>query len=143
MKSNDLLCYKCHKINPNRVYVSFIDSADWIENKKTTNPMNKNDNKCFQNVVTLVLNHKEIGKDSERIPKIKPFIDKCNLEGINYPSEIDDWKEIKKSNLTIALHVLYAQNKQIYPAYISKHNSKCEKLVILVLIPNEKDDIVF
>ena len=36
-----LFCYKCCKINPNRVG-SYIDSPDWIKNKKTTiNPINK------------------------------------------------------------------------------------------------------
>ena len=36
-----LLYYKCHKINLNRGG-SYIDSPDWIKNKKTTvNPINK------------------------------------------------------------------------------------------------------
>ena len=39
-------------------------------------------------------NHKEIGKDSGKITKIKAFIDKYNYEGINYPSEINDWKKL-------------------------------------------------
>ena len=30
-----LLCYKCHQINPNRGG-SFINSPDWIKNKKPT-----------------------------------------------------------------------------------------------------------
>ena len=35
-----LLYYKCHKTNMNRV-VSYIDSPDWIKNKKATiNPIN-------------------------------------------------------------------------------------------------------
>ena len=57
-----LLCYKCHKINPNRRR-SNIDSPDWINNKKATiNPINKKDNKCFQYAVTITLNNKEIKK---------------------------------------------------------------------------------
>ena len=40
-----LLYYKCHKVNPNHGG-SYIDSLDWILNKKaTTNPINKKDNK--------------------------------------------------------------------------------------------------
>ena len=36
-----LLYYKCHKINPNRGG-SYIDSPDWIKNKKATvNSINK------------------------------------------------------------------------------------------------------
>ena len=87
-----LLYYKCHKINLNRGG-SYIDSPDWIRSKKATiNPINKKDNKCFQYDVTVVLNHEEIGKHSERIIKIKSFINKYNWEGINFPSEKDDWK---------------------------------------------------
>ena len=71
-----LMYYKCHKINPNRGG-SYIDSPDWIKNKKETiNPINKKDNKYFQYAVTVALNLEEIGKNSERITKIKPFINK-------------------------------------------------------------------
>ena len=91
-----LLHYKCHKINQNRGG-SYIDSPDWIKNKRETiNPVNKKDNKCFQYVVTVTLNHKEIKKDLQRITKIKPFINKYNWEGINFPSEKDDWKNLRK-----------------------------------------------
>ena len=42
-----LLYYKCHKINLNR-RESYIDSPDWIKNKKATiNPINKIDKKML------------------------------------------------------------------------------------------------
>ena len=71
-----LLYYKYHKINPNSGG-SYINSPDWIK-KATINPINKNDNKCFQYAVTAVLNYEEITKDPQRIAitKIKPFINK-------------------------------------------------------------------
>ena len=57
-----LLYCKCHKINFKRGG-SYIDSPDWIKNKKTTtNPINKNNNKCFQYAVTVALKHEEIKK---------------------------------------------------------------------------------
>ena len=81
------------------------------KNKKpTTNPINKKDNKCFQYTVTVALNHEEIEKHSERIIKIKPFINKYNWKGITFPSEKYDWKKFEKNNLTIALNVLYANS---------------------------------
>ena len=47
-----LLYYKYHKINPIRGG-SYVDSLDWIKNKKATiNPMNKKNNKSFQYAVT-------------------------------------------------------------------------------------------
>ena len=82
-----LLFYKCHKINPNRGGL-YIDSPDWIKNKKATiNPINKKDNKCFQYAATVVLNHEEIGKHAERITKIKPFVNISKWQRINFPSE--------------------------------------------------------
>ena len=52
--------YKCLKINLNRG-VSYIDSPDWIKNKKATiNPNNKKDNKYFQYAVTVALNYEKI-----------------------------------------------------------------------------------
>ena len=66
-------------------------------------------------------------KTLQRITKIKPFIDKCNWEKINYPQEKDDLKKCEKNNLTIALNVLYAKKEKQYPTYVSKHNSNSEK----------------
>ena len=34
-----------------------------------------------------------------------------NWEGINYPSEIDDWKTFEKNNLTIAPNILHIKEK--------------------------------
>ena len=113
---------------------SYTDSPDWIKNKKSTvNPIIKKD-KCSQYTVTVTLNHEEIKKDLERIPKIKPFIKEYNWKGINFPSEKYNCKIFEKNNVTIALNVLNA--KKIYPAYVSKHNSNREKLVNLLMIPN-------
>ena len=46
---------------------------------------------------------------------------KYNLEGINFPSEKDDWKEFEKNNVTFSLNVLNAKKEKIHPAYVSKH----------------------
>ena len=54
------------------------------------------------------LNYEEIEKNTERITKIKPFINKYNWEGMNFPSEKDDQKKFEKNSVTIALNVLYA-----------------------------------
>ena len=45
-----------------------------------------NDDTCFQYAATVALNHKGTGKNLQRISKIKPFISKYNLKGINHPS---------------------------------------------------------
>ena len=106
--SVQLLYYECHKIDFKHG-ISYIDSADWIKKKKATiNPKNE-DYKCFQYAATVALNHEVMKKskrpDLQRIPKIKPFINKYNWNGIKYPLKIDDQKTFKKSNLTIALNI--------------------------------------
>ena len=73
-----LLHYRWHKISLNC----------GRSNKSTKN------NECFQNTITVTLNHEEKGKHSERITKIKPFINKYNWEGIHFPSE----KKLLKKN---------------------------------------------
>ena len=128
-------CIKNVKIYSNRGE-SYIDSPDWIKIKTTINPINKNDNKCFQYTVTIALNHEEIGKKSQRISKIKLFIDKYNWEGVNYQSRKDDRKTFEKNNLTIALNVFMLKKEKIYPAYVSKNLSKREKQDL------EKDGVI-
>ena len=76
--------YKCHKVNFKRGG-SYIYSPDWIKNKKVTiNPKNEDD-KCFQYAATIALNYEEIESNPERVSNIKPFINKFDWEGINYP----------------------------------------------------------
>ena len=56
---------------------SYIDSPEWLKNKKATiNP--KNDDKCFQYALAVALNYQSIKKDPQRISKIKHFIDQYN-----------------------------------------------------------------
>ena len=116
---------------------SYIDSPNCTKNKKATiNPINEKDNKRFQYAVTIWLYQEEIGKNPDRITKVKPFINKYQWKGINFPSEKNDWKIFEKNNVTIALNVLYAKKEKIYPAYVWKHNSNREKQVFVLMISN-------
>ena len=79
-----LFSYKFHRINPNR--------------GGSINPINKIDNTWFRYAVAVVINHEVIGKNPERITKIKPFINTCNWKGINYPSQKGNWKKFEENN---------------------------------------------
>ena len=47
------------------------------------------------------------------------------------------FEKAEKNNVTIPFNVLCAKKeKKIYPVYISKNNSNCEKQVILLMISN-------
>ena len=60
--------------------------------KKTVNGVQE---KYFQYVATVALNHIETKINSERILKIKLFIDKYKWTDINYPSGKDDCLHFK------------------------------------------------
>ena len=131
----NLLHYKCHKINLKHCSL-YLDSPDWMKNKKATiNPIN-DDSKCFQYAATIALSHAKRAKNSQRISKVEFFINKLNWKGINYPSEKDDWKKFGKRNPINALIMLYNIKISMYPAYISKRNLNHEKQMILLMTPS-------
>ena len=130
--SVQMMYYKCHKVNFRRGG-PYINSPDWIKKKASTINLKNKDDKCFQYVVTVALNYGEIESHPERVSDIKPFMNKYKWKGKNYPSKLDDWKTFEKNNPVIALNILYIKEKEICPAYISKNNLECEKL-----IPNEE-----
>ena len=137
-----LLYYKCNKVNLNRDGL-YINSPDWIKNKKATvSPINKKDSNSFEWVITVGLIYDEMGKQAERITKIKFFINNYNWKEIICQPENDDWKKVEKINAKIAPNGFYAKYIYIYIyiyiylSYVSKHNSNREKLVMFLIISN-------
>ena len=123
-------------MSPNRGG-SYIDSPDWIKNKKTAiNSINKKDNNCFQYAITVALNHEEMNKDPQRITKIKPFTNKHNWVGISLASEKNDWKKFEKNNAAIALNVFYA--KKYFVNMFKNITQTVQKQAILSMISNRE-----
>ena len=139
-KEVDLLYYHLHKISLNRGG-SYTNSPEWLKNKRVTiNPKN-DDDECFKYALTAALNHEEIGRNPQRIIKIKPFINTYNWNDIKFPSHSSDWKKFEQNNKTIALNIFFVpyNTKQIRPAHISKYNYKRDNQVVLLMITvNEK-----
>ena len=69
---------------------------------------------------------KKLKKDLQRITKIKTLINIYDWEGINFPSEKDDWTNFEK-NVTIALNVQYAKNKKEYILLMLQNITKIVK----------------
>ena len=96
------MCYKLHRISLNRGR-SYIDSPEWLNNKKSTiNPKN-NDDKYFQYVLTVALNHENRKYIPERVSNIKSFIIQYNWKEINVPSHKEDRKKFESNNKSTAL----------------------------------------
>ena len=119
-ESVERLDYKLHKIKLKRGG-SYIKSPKWIRNKRATiNSKNEDDN-CFQYTLTVAFNYQNIENNPERIPNIKPFIDKYKWKDIDfsvhqnsqeqYENSIKimmiDYGKFEQSNETIALNILY------------------------------------
>ena len=120
---------------------TFVESPDWIKNKKCTiNPQNK-DNKCFQCFIIVSLYHKEIKYNPERISRIRLFINNLNWENINFLPEEQDYETFEMNNKSIALNILQVNEHKISHFYKSDSNKTREKQVILLMIyDNEKQD---
>ena len=56
------LYYDLNKMSLNRGG-SYIDSPQWLKNKKATINLKNNDDKCFQYAVSVALNYQNIEKD--------------------------------------------------------------------------------
>ena len=134
----DLLQYHLHKISLNRGS-SYIDSPIWIKSKGVTINMKNKDNKCFQYAITLALNYENIGHHSERISKLKLFINDYNWKDIEFPSHSKNWRKFECTNKAIALNILYVpyNTKEIRQAYISKHNDEGNNQINLLMITDE------
>ena len=86
------------------------------------------------------LNYQTLEKDPERIWKWKPYINKYNWEGIEFPAGPKEWGKFERNNKRIALNVLYIPHniKTISVAYRSEYNNKRKKQVILLMITDGK-----
>ena len=87
------------------------------------------------NMLTLALNLDNIDNHSERISKIKPFINQYNWKDIDFPPTNKDWRKLELNN-NIALNILYIPHntKKIQLAYRSKNNLTCNKQITLLMI---------
>ena len=85
--------------------------------KKATINSKNTDDKCFQYSVTVALNYEEIKRNLEIVSNIKPFLNKCNWKGINYPSKKITGKHLRK---IIQENTFFIKEREICPAHIAK-----------------------
>ena len=77
-ESVDLLYCSLHKISLNRGG-SYIDSPEWLKNKRATvNPKNK-DNECFKYAITVALNHEKLKMTFKEYQKLSLLL--INING--------------------------------------------------------------
>ena len=64
-------------------YLSELFSLGWLKSKKEA--LINGDNN-FQNALDDALNYQNIERDPQRISKLKPYVNKYNSEGIDFPT---------------------------------------------------------
>ena len=81
-------------------------------------------------------NYQSIANNTQRIPKIKPFIDQYNRKGIDFPPYLKEWKKFEQKNEAISFDTLFVlhNTKEIRHAYKSNHNFKRWNRVLLLMI---------
>ena len=84
-----------------------LNSLGWLRGKKELiiNNSNNNNNN-FQNDLDDALNYQIIESNSQRISKLKPYINKHNWEGIHFPAGSKEWQKFELNNNKIALNIL-------------------------------------
>ena len=112
--------------------------------QKGNNKSSKQKRRCFQYAVTVALNYEQIKDHSERISKIKPFIDKYDWKEIDFSSQGKDWKTFESNNKSIALNILYVfhNTEKIRHACKSKYNLTRENQVIFLMLSDGKNGII-
>ena len=137
--SVDFLYYHLYKISLKRGK-SYVDSPEWLKNKKATINSKNKDNKCFKYAIPVALNHDKIKKYPQIISKIEPFTGQYEWNNIDFPANLKDWEKFEQDNKTIALNILFAQynTKQISRAYISKYTYERDNQIILLIITDGK-----
>ena len=114
---------------------SELYSLGWLKSEKESIINGNND---FQNALNIVLNYQNIETHPARISRLKPYINKYNWEGIEFPAGSKDQKTFERNNKAIALKILLIKHnrKKIIVAY--KYNHKRKKQVILLMITDYK-----
>ena len=116
---------------------SYIEAPEWIDKKKAIiNPKNLNDNKCFAYSIIASALYDEIGRDHNRVGKLKTHMDYFNWNGINFPTQQKDWDLFEKNYRDVALTIFSVDKykRDINNIRVSKFNKKRPHNVVLLMI---------
>ena len=83
----------------------------WLRGKKETVISGDND---FRNALNDALNYQNIETHPERISKLKPYINKYNWEGIEFPAGPKEWGKFERKNkqLHLMFYIYHTMQKQ-------------------------------
>ena len=113
---------------------SHVELPEWIARKKAViNPKNEEE-ECFKWGLIAALHYEEISDHPESIRKLRPFAERYDWEGLEFPLALNKISKFEKRNPDIAVNVLFVSKKKIFIARRSEFNSKREKQANLLMI---------
>ena len=118
-----------HQLNLTRGS-SYLPLPDRLARKGAIiNPKNS-DLECFKWAIIAAMRWEEIGRDPQRISKLKRFESDFDWTGIGFPVSFRDIKKFESRN-QISVNILAEENKQIY---ICRKGGNYECIANLMLI---------
>ena len=92
---------------------SYIPLPEWLAHKGAIiNPKNS-DMECFKWAVIAAMKWREIGKDPQRISKLRRYEDDFDWDGMKFPASTRDIKRFELRN-EMTINILAFENKKIY-----------------------------
>ena len=121
---------------------TYVKTPEWIFNKNAIiNPCNLDDNYSFAWAIIISMHYDEIGRNHNRMSKLKRYVNNYNWNDINFPTDKRDRDRFEKNNSNIALNIFSAHetDKQLDNIRVSKFNrTRPHKVVLLVITDGEK-----
>ena len=101
-----------HRLNITRGS-SYIPLPEWLAHKGAIiNPKNS-DMDCFKWAVIAAMKWREIGKDPQRISKLRRYEDDFDWDGMKFPASTRDIKRFELRN-EMTINILAFENKKVY-----------------------------
>ena len=123
-----------HRLNFTRGS-SYLPLSKWLASKKAIiNPQNS-DLECFKWAVIAAMKWKDIGKDPQRISKLRKYEDEFDWSEIEFPVSTKDITEFESKN-RITINVLAIESNKIY---ICRKGNEYSRVANLMLITNNDD----
>ena len=118
-----------HRLNLTRGS-SYIELPDWLASKKAIiNPRNS-DNQCFKWAVIAGVYNDEIGRDCQRVSKLRKYKKGFDWYGIDFPTSYKDIKRFECMN-EITVNVLAVEDRKIYICRKGKEHNRVVNLMLI------------
>ena len=118
-----------HRLNLTRGS-SYIPLPDWLVKKKAIiNPRNS-DMECFKWALIAAMKWEEIGRDHQRISKLRRYENDFDWDGIGFPVSFRDIKRFESRN-EITINILAVEDKKVYICRKDKEYTRSVNLMLI------------